>query len=433
LSFFTRRKPQSEERGTLPGGWWPSSWAVPTASGQVVNAETAMRSAAVAACVRVLKTSVAMLPVDVVRIQGKTRIEVTAPPVVQKPSARVSQRAWVSQMMDSYLLAGNAYGQVTAVDRLQHPVQVESVAHGDVTWLAVDGSLHPYVRSQRSELWPVGDLIHLPASAFLPAGTRVALSPVELAKQSIGAGLAAEQFGAGFFGAAGHPSSIIYSDQALTADQAENIKARFKEAVKPGVREPAVFGSGLKYEPIQVNPSDSQFIDLLRFEVEQACRFFGVPPTMVYAAVSGQNITYSNITHNDLHFLKYSLTIWLADLEDAWSAMLDEPLRIKFNVDALLRMDATARWAIHDLRLKNRTTSVNEVRALEDQSPIPDPEYDVPGVPGTAQQLSAAEAVQKVYRGVGSILTSDEAREIVNAAGGNLTVPAPTQLPLPIQ
>jgi len=40
-----------------------------------------------------------------------------------------------------------------------------------------------------------------------------------------------------------------------------------------------------------------------------------------------------------------------------------------------------------------------------------------------------AEVVQKVYLGVtAKVLTKDEAREIINDAGGNLTVPAPLEL-----
>lgn len=42
-----------------------------------------------------------------------------------------------------------------------------------------------------------------------------------------------------------------------------------------------------------------------------------------------------------------------------------------------------------------------------------------------ATSKSVAETVQKVYLGVGTVVTSDEAREIVNEAGGDLVVPGP--------
>ena len=50
--------------------------------------------------------------------------------------------------------------------------------------------------------------------------------------------------------------------------------------------------------------------------------------------------------------------------------------------------------------------------------------------PGIGQQDSdearnLVEMVQKVYLGVGSVLTADEAREILNRAGGHLNIPAP--------
>lgn len=375
--------PQHEARGLLPRGWMPSDWAAPTAAGVPVTLETAMRSAAVAACVRVLKTTIAMLPVDTVRYVGKTRMPIESPPVVKKPSGRVSQRNWVAQNMDALLMAGNAYGQVTAIDRLAHPQQVETVHPDDVTWLHdLTGELRPYVKGKAADLFPVGNLIHIPASAFIRAGSSVAMSPVELAKQAIGAGLAAEAFGARFFGDSGHPTMVLKANvPGLTQEQAQAAKDSLINSTR-GRREPAVLGGDWDLKQWQINPSDSQFIDLLRFEVEQACRFFGVPPTMVYAAVSGQNITYANITHNDLHYLKYSVAIWLADLEDAWSAMLTAPQVVKFNVDALLRMDAKTRWDIHVKRLKSKTTTINDVKALEDELPFEDDQYNQPGIPG---------------------------------------------------
>lgn len=47
--------------------------------------------------------------------------------------------------------------------------------------------------------------------------------------------------------------------------------------------------------------------------------------------------------------------------------------------------------------------------------------HDIKGKDG----LSPVEAVQKAYLGVDKMLTSDEARELVNQAGGNLTIPGP--------
>lgn len=375
---------EGEKRSSIGFGYWPRDLPLlsPTSSGQVVTVESAARSAAVTACQRVLTTSVSSLPVDVVRTVGSRRQAVNPQPqVVRAPSGRVRRRVWVAQIMRSLVGPGNAYGQVVSIDASGMAAQVEILAPRDVSWrVGADGQQKPYVNGQEHDLWPIGDIVHIPASAFIQPGSIVADSPVDLAKNAIGVGLAAEDFGARFFGDGYHPTAVAKSTQDLTPEQAQAIKDSINRMRRN--REPGVFGSGLEIEFPEINPEDSQFIDLMRFEVEQACRFWGVPPSMAYAAVSGQNVTYTNVAEGDLQFLKYSLRVWLHDIEDAWSELLRGPQSVKFNVDALLEVDAPTRWKIHDLRLKNKTTSINAVRALEDEPPLDDPMFDQPGIPG---------------------------------------------------
>ena len=40
------------------------------------------------------------------------------------------------------------------------------------------------------------------------------------------------------------------------------------------------------------------------------------------------------------------------------------------------------RHELHDLRLRNKTRSVNEVHDIEDEPRVDDPAYDEPGIPG---------------------------------------------------
>lgn len=414
---------EPEKRSGFPRGL--PIYGIPTKSGQIVTPENAARSAAVTACQRVLTTTVASLPVDAVRTVGKRRLEITpTPPIIRSPSTTVKRRVWVAQIMKSMVSSGNAYGQVTAYDPRGFPLSIETVHYRSVSWLLTEQGLKPFVDGKERDLWPLGDLVHIPSSPFIQPGSPVADSPVELAKQSIGTGLAAEEFGARFFGDGYHPTAVAKSsDKDMTPEQAQAIKNTINRMRQN--REPGVFGAGLDITFPEVKGDDSQFIDLMRFEVEQACRFFGVPPSMAYAAVSGQSVTYTNVSQADLQYLKHSVGIWLLDVEDAWSSWLrPDSDGAKFNVDALLRMDAPERWKIHDLRLKNKTTSVNRVLALEDEEPVNDPEFDKFGVPGSAddsRSLSAAEVSQKVYLAFqAGVLTRSEARQLIADAGATI-------------
>jgi HK97 family phage portal protein len=148
-----------------------------------------------------------------------------------------------------------------------------------------------------------------------------------------------------------------------------------------GNREPAVLGAGLEVEPIMVNPNDSQFIDLMRFTTEESARFWRVPPSMIYAATSGQSVTYANASQNDLAYLKHSLEGHLVRIEKALTRLLPRPQFARFNRNAFLRSDPVTRSEVQDRRLRNKTLTVNEVRSQEDELPF-DAKYDEPGIPG---------------------------------------------------
>jgi HK97 family phage portal protein len=388
VSFFRRSAPPEERTGFWPGyPFPPSQFAGRTTAGVNVTLETYTRSAASWACVRVLVSTVKKLPVDVVRYQGDLRKPMSPPQIVARPSALVSQRAWIAQVMRSFCSSGNVYCDITSTDYAGRPTTMETIDPGRVTWSVVGGVWTVRVDGKHRDLWPNGDLWHKPATDFLPPGRPHGLSPIEQAATSIGSAIAAENFGANFFGDGAHPTSILSSTNPnLTADQAQAAKDKLQDVAR-GNREPIVMGSGWDLKQYQVSPTDSQFLELLRFECEQACRWWGVPPSMVYLAVSGQNITYANATQNDLAFLKHSVDNWLVDIEDAWSELLPAPQMVKFNSSALLRMDEEARWKVHNTRLLNKTTSVNAVKALEDELPFPDPEFDKPGIPGGIDKI----------------------------------------------
>lgn len=346
-----------------------------------VSTSSALGHAASSACIDVLATSVSTLPVDAVRTVGKIRKTVTPAPILTvQPSALVEIDSWLYQLAESMLTDGNGFGLVVATDAMSRPTQIELLDPECVTDREVeDGIPRAFVDEKPHKLYPYGDLWHVPGK-FVRAGSPFADSPIERAAATIGAAIAARDYGAHYFGDGGHPSGIIYSDDELTQAQATVIKQRFIEAMR-GSRQPAVFGSGLKYEAVSANPEDTQYLDLMQFLVLEACRFWRVPPGMVYAAISGQNVTYANVSQADLDYLKHSLEWLLVRVENACSKLLARPQRWRFNRNAFLRADATTRGEYLDKRLRNRTLTVNEYRALEDEEPFDD-EFDEPGIPG---------------------------------------------------
>lgn len=347
-----------------------------------VSVQRALTHAATAACIDVLASSVSSLPLDGVRYQGVARVPVEPPPsLLAVPSATVELDVWLYQLIDSMCTDGNAFGLVVATQR-GWPSQVELLDPTKVrSREVVDGVRQAVVDETPMRVFPYGDLVHIPGK-LVRAGSPFAESPLARASETIASALSARTFGYRFFVDGAHPSSIIYADNPdLDETQAEVIKQKFLNSVR-GTREPAVFGAGLKHEQVSVNPNESQFIDLMRWAVEEACRFYRVPPNMVFAAVSGQNVTYANVSQADLHYLKHSLDTYLVRIERALTALMPRPQVARFNRNALLRADAETRNKVYDIRLRNETLSINEVRAAEDELPFDGDEYHKPGIPG---------------------------------------------------
>jgi HK97 family phage portal protein len=314
--------------------------------------------------VRLLADVVSELPVHVF-VKG-TRREVDPPRVLVTPAASTDLPDWLWQHMSSYLLRGNVTGLVVDRAGLGRPSQIElvnpdrlvpDVDQNDrtVTW-RLDGQ-----EIDRDEVWH--------RRAYPVPGEVLGLSPIAHAAQSIGLGLGAEAFGAKFFGDNATPSGLLTSDQRLTRGQAQELSEAWRIAHK-GRRKTAVLGSGTKWQAVSVAPEESQFLDTLKFNVQQIARIFGVPPEMI-AAESGNSQTYANIESRDLSLLKYAVGPWLRRLERAMTTLVSRSQYVKFNAAALLRTDLKTRYESYEIGLRNRFITIEEVRDLEDREPLP--------------------------------------------------------------
>jgi HK97 family phage portal protein len=376
--------------------------------------ETALTDAAVWACVDVLSGSVGSLPLDAVRKMGEARLSITpTPAVIAQPSKVTTIDVWLYQLMQAMTTDGNGFGIVTSTDRLARAESIELVNPSQVTdRKVVNGIPQACVDGKEMQLYPYGDLWHVPGKMVV-AGSPFALSPIEYAGNSIRAALSAEKFGYDFFKSGGHPTTVLSADYDPGPTEGKNIIDRFIESADN--RRPVFVGGAIKVDKLSIDPKDSQFIELLRFCTEQVARFFRVPPSMIFSAVSGESVTYANVSQADLHYLKHSLDVYLVRIENALSALLAPGDIARFNRNALLRADAETRNRVYDMRLKNGSLTKDEVRALEDEPPLQNADDQA------ARAREIAELIQKIYLGVNVVLTADEAREIANQAGAGLS------------
>lgn len=337
-----------------------------TTSGEPVNDEKALQLSAVWGCVDLLSSLVSTLPIDEYRKVQGVRVAQPNPVLLEDPAGDgTGFEVWLRQLMTSCLLRGNGYGYIHQLGADGWPTQIESLHPDRITWRRNlnFGPVDSYLDNKRVDRWPLGPLWHLPV--YVTPGSPIGMSPIQYAANTIGLGLAAQRFGAGWFNGGGLPIGTLESDQVINTDTATALKERIRETMKPG--EPLVLGAGLKFNAIQVNPEDSQYLETIKATGDDVARFFFRRPPG-----EGGSVTYANVESRSLDLLTYTLTGWLVPIEKAITRLRPRPRYVKFNADALVRVDLAARYKAHDIAIRSGLNSRDERRELEEFGPIPD-------------------------------------------------------------
>jgi HK97 family phage portal protein len=225
---------------------------------------------------------------------------------------------WVYMFLQSKFLRGNAFGNIldqgpTGMLRqvdLYHPDRVSvRLEDGSPRW-TVNGRDVPAERMFHRRAFPV-------------AGNLLGLSPVAAHADSLGLSIAATRFGKGWFQDGGHPGGILSNSEADMSDDrvVDTAKDRFMAALY-GRREPIILGRGWKFEQIQINPEESQFLETQGWSEAQCARIVGAGVAEVLGYASGGSMTYANVIDRDIALLKYAADRWLKRVERVFSSFL---------------------------------------------------------------------------------------------------------------
>jgi HK97 family phage portal protein len=337
-------------------------------SAETVGADSSLRLSAVYACVRLLSDLIGSMPLRAHRERrGVPEPVRPQPPLLREPSALYDANEWISQIVTSLLLRGNALGLVFDRDSNGLPTKVE-IAPPDLFGVTRRSAL------ALPDYWYGGqrvdrrDILHI--RAFSHPGSVWGLTPIDYAQRTIGLGLAAERYGAKFFSESATPSGVLESDQRVSPGEAEQIKQRF-EATATDTRRPVVLGQGFEWKPMSIRPDEAQFLETQRFTLQQVARVFGVPPELIGGGTDS-SLDYSNREARNLELLAHNVGPWLTRIERAVSRLLPSTQYAEFDPDRLLRMDQQTQAQVARIRVRNGLATPDEERAQMGRPPLPD-------------------------------------------------------------
>ena len=251
------------------------AWS-PTASGVKVDSQSAMRSAAVAACVRVLSESVASLPLHLYeRLEDGGKERATRHWLYDllhnNPNELMTAYQWLETVMVHLTLTGNHFSELS-LGRTGRVTEMMPLWPGTVeVRTKKSGGVEYAVKEEigKERIIPADRMLHIPGLGF---DGMMGMSPITYARETIGMALAGEEFGARFYGTGMNPGHILALpegqrfDDEQTQKFLDDLKEKYSGLGKS--HKVLVLPTGMNVSQVGIPPEDAQYIESRRFQIE---------------------------------------------------------------------------------------------------------------------------------------------------------------------
>lgn len=369
---FVREIQKRSATVNTPPNWkqfW-LDWGQEAASGEKVDEDTAITFSAIYACVSLISSTIASLPLNVYKRTGEGRELVSDHPLYDllhnNPNENMTSFVWRETSMTHLGLWGNAYSRIVKKDGRASqliPLQPKDVEpkFNQRMFYAIEGRGTPL---------PARDMLHIPGLGY---DGLIGKSPLVYAKDAMGYGLALQRFGSKFMANGANLSGVLEFPGTLTEDQMKRIAKSWKDKYESTEKanKTAILENGMKYTRIGIEPEAAQFIQSRKFSVEEIARIYRVPLHLI------QNLdkaTFNNVEELSRLFSIYTIRPWIVKIEQELNRklLLEEEkgkYYIEFDLEGLLRGDAKTRAEFYRTLVNIGMMAPNEGRKKENLPP----------------------------------------------------------------
>lgn len=376
------------------GGWLVRHVAPKTKAGVSVNEYGAMYLPIVYACVNRISNPMAMFPLRMYRPGKKENAELVSAKdhplaglINVRPNPGMASRTLRKTVQAHALLWGNGYleiernrgGQATGLypllpDRTR-PVRQDGRHFFRTT---IDGRQFEIDQD---------DVIHIMDQSH---DGYVGLSQIAHARQSVGWGLAMEEFGSKFFANDAKSGGFLMHPGRLSPTAKDNVRGG-KKAGEASPANPAadlerqggldnahrikVLEEGMKWIQTTIPPEDAQFLGSREFQIADICRIYDVPLILVQSHEKS-TAWGTGIEQLMIGFVRQTIAPWCGAWEQELNWKLFTPQEreqgyyVKFNMNAFLRGDSAARAAFYKDMFGVGAFSPNMILELEEEDSI---------------------------------------------------------------
>lgn len=356
-----------------------------TKSGVNITADTALKISTVYACVTILSQTCASLPMTINRklSAGGNEIADDHPlyPVLHDSFNRFQTSYEAREMGVGHLkLRGNWFnrleidgrGRIAGIWPMNPAYMTVNRSNGDV-WYDYTPGFDADPLGNPKRVYAAGEIWHV--KGYSTDGL-TGLSTVAYARESMGLAKALEEYSAEFFDKKAIPGAILRhpGPQALSAQARANLKESIEQYAKSKRRTTLVLEENMEWHQVGVTNEDAQFLELSNAQVRDIARWFNVP--LILLQEPDKVSTYASAEQFMLSFVVHTIGPIVIRIEQSANrALLTERERstghyVKLNLNGLLRGDFKTRMDGYRIAREGGWMSANDVRGLEDQSPI---------------------------------------------------------------
>ena len=247
------------------------------------------------------------------------------------------------------------------------------------------------------------------------------LSAIEYANNAIKLGLTLELMGNKLFKNGTFPSGVFEHPGNLADTAYQRLKEQIDERWAGVTRfgKPLLAEDGLKFAPLKISLIDAQIIEHKRFQLEDVCRIFRVPP---HLAQDLERSTNNNIEHQSLEFIMYTMLPHFKRFEECINCQLLTPIQRKegyyfeFNVASVLRGDQKSMAEAFARGRQWGWLSVNDIRRLLNLNRIDNGDIYLQPINMIEAGSTVNESGENGENGVNSRIL-DEVRRLIEAKG----------------
>lgn len=333
-----------------------------THSGASITPESSLAISAVYACVYKIASTLSSLSLCLYVAEGRNRTKLTAHPaynaVAVSPNSEVTPFIFWETIVADALLRGAGYAIIQR-DQGGKMISLQSVPSQMVQRTEVGGTL----------MFKLHDGNVVAGDDMLEISNLYGMSPIQLHRENLGLARSAQDYGSQYFANGGQMTGVLSSEQPLKNEQIEVVQQSWNASSSNAGTKLLPFG--FKYQRIGIPPEEAQFIETRKFQAEEVCRIFSVPPALVQLE---SQTTYNNVEQQNLMFARHTVLPWAKRIEQELNKKLLTGFEqgthyFKFELNDLFRGDMAARSAFFTQMLQNGVMTINEVRAHEELNP----------------------------------------------------------------